>query len=86
MYPDSTPKRYIAQKRLRVGEGFVDYGEEFPASEVTHSLLSLGWVVDATMATDEERASLKGTTAPAPTPVPVKPRGSRKSVPVKAEG
>ena len=67
MYPDPGPKRYIARKRLRVGEGWVDYGDEFPASEVTHSLLSLGWVVDATMATDVERAALAPGSRAAPT-------------------
>jgi len=39
--------RYIATKRLRVGDGWVEPDGEFPESEVTHSLLSLGWVVDA---------------------------------------
>jgi hypothetical protein len=55
--------RYIARRRLLVGTGYVQAGHEYPASEVTHSLLAIGWVVDATMATDEERAALESRTA-----------------------
>jgi hypothetical protein len=60
MYPDPAPKRYIARRRLRVGEAFIDYGEEFPAGEVTHSLLAIGWVEE------DVHGELGADRAPAP--------------------
>lgn len=68
MHPDPAPKRYVAQKRLRVGEGFIDVGEEFPAAEVTHALLAIGWVAE----------DVHGTLPPLePAPRPPAPRPKR---------
>lgn len=38
-------KTYVAQRELKVFDGYIQPGELYPPSQVTSSLLSLAWVV-----------------------------------------